>query len=123
MTTAESRRAEISDPRVVSLDDHVIEPPDVWAARLPARYRDVGPRVEDLPLGTAVLDGGKFKEQPGTDGPLVSYWRYEDLFMSVKRLSTAVGLPRRPRSRWAACATTRSARAVTNPVRASTTWT
>ena len=80
-------------PRVVSLDDHVIEPPDVWTARLPARYRDTGPRVEDLPLGTAVLDGGKFKEQPGTDGPLVSYWRYEDLFMSVKRLSTAVGFP------------------------------
>jgi predicted TIM-barrel fold metal-dependent hydrolase len=80
-------------PRFVSLDDHVIEPPDVWASRLPARYRDTGPRVEDLPLGTAILDGGKFKEQPGTDGPLVSYWRYEDLFMSVKRLSTAVGFP------------------------------
>ena len=80
-------------PRFVSLDDHVIEPPDVWTSRLPERYRDVGPRVEELPLGTAVLDGGKFKERPGTDGPLVSYWRYEDLFMSVKRLSTAVGFP------------------------------
>ncbi|HZP29149.1 MAG TPA: amidohydrolase family protein [Acidimicrobiia bacterium] len=80
-------------PRFVSLDDHVIEPPDVWASRLPARFREVGPRVEDLPLGTAVLDGGRFRERPGTDGPLVSYWRYEDLFMSVKRLSTAVGFP------------------------------
>ena len=80
-------------PRFVSLDDHVIEPPGVWVDRLPARWRETGPRVEDLPLGTAVLDGGKFKERPGTDGPLVSYWRYEDLFMSVKRLSTAVGFP------------------------------
>ena len=33
-------------PRIVSADDHVVEPPDVWADRLPAKYRDVGPRVE-----------------------------------------------------------------------------
>ncbi len=80
-------------PRFVSLDDHVIEPPDTWSSRLPAKYRDVGPRVEELPVGTAELDGGRFRERPGSDGPLVSYWHYEDLFMSVKRLSTAVGFP------------------------------
>jgi predicted TIM-barrel fold metal-dependent hydrolase len=80
-------------PRIISLDDHVIEPPDVWASRLPTRYRDVGPRVEELPEGKVVLEGGRFRERPGTDGVPVSYWRYEDLFMSVKRLSTAVGFP------------------------------
>ena len=31
-------------PRIVSADDHVVEPPDVWTSRLPAKYRDVGPR-------------------------------------------------------------------------------
>lgn len=30
---------------MISVDDHVIEPPHVWQDRLPARYRDVGPRV------------------------------------------------------------------------------
>jgi predicted TIM-barrel fold metal-dependent hydrolase len=30
---------------LVSVDDHVIEPPNVWVDRLPARYRDVGPRM------------------------------------------------------------------------------
>ena len=30
---------------LVSVDDHVIEPPNVWVDRLPARYRDAGPRM------------------------------------------------------------------------------
>jgi predicted TIM-barrel fold metal-dependent hydrolase len=80
-------------PPIISLDDHVIEPPMMWIDRLPRRYSDIGPRVEELPQGAAVLEGGKFRERPGTDGRVVSYWRYEDLFMSVKRLSTAVGFP------------------------------
>jgi predicted TIM-barrel fold metal-dependent hydrolase len=29
---------------MISVDDHLIEPPHVWADRLPAKYRDVGPR-------------------------------------------------------------------------------
>jgi len=32
---------------LISVDDHVIEPPNVWVDRLPARYRDVGPRMID----------------------------------------------------------------------------
>src|SRR5579872_1309764 len=31
-------------PPIVDLDAHVVEPADVWSSRLPARYRDVGPR-------------------------------------------------------------------------------
>jgi predicted TIM-barrel fold metal-dependent hydrolase len=30
---------------IVSVDDHVIEPPGVWQDRLPSRYKDVGPRI------------------------------------------------------------------------------
>jgi hypothetical protein len=30
---------------IVSVDDHVIEPPHVWETWLPARYRDRGPKV------------------------------------------------------------------------------
>ena len=30
---------------MISVDDHVIEPPHVWHDRLPAKYRDLGPRV------------------------------------------------------------------------------
>ncbi|MDT3441924.1 MULTISPECIES: amidohydrolase family protein [unclassified Pseudofrankia] len=31
--------------RLFSVDDHVIEPPDVWSSRVPARFRDDAPRV------------------------------------------------------------------------------
>ena len=32
--------------RLVDVDAHIVEPPDVWSSRLPAKYRDIGPHVE-----------------------------------------------------------------------------
>ena len=32
--------------RIVSVDDHLVEPPDVFTSRMPARLRDRAPRVE-----------------------------------------------------------------------------
>ena len=33
-------------PKIISVDDHVVEPPDLWVERLPSKYKDKGPRVE-----------------------------------------------------------------------------
>ena len=33
-------------PRIISVDDHVVEPPDLWQDRVPAKYRDRAPRVK-----------------------------------------------------------------------------
>jgi predicted TIM-barrel fold metal-dependent hydrolase len=38
--------------KLVSVDDHVMEPPDLWTARLPHRDADAGPRVLEDPDGT-----------------------------------------------------------------------
>ncbi|MFL6243503.1 MAG: amidohydrolase, partial [Acidimicrobiia bacterium] len=38
-------------PKIISVDDHVVEPADVWQTRLPKKYLDVGPRVVRAPLG------------------------------------------------------------------------
>jgi predicted TIM-barrel fold metal-dependent hydrolase len=35
--------------KLISVDDHVIEPPGVWQERLPARMREAGPKIVDLP--------------------------------------------------------------------------
>jgi predicted TIM-barrel fold metal-dependent hydrolase len=63
------------DPRLdwlVSVDDHVIEPAHVWVDRLPAKYRDVGPRLVDdhwiyegkvLPTSGLSVTRGKRKEE------------------------------------------------------------
>ena len=29
-------------PKIISVDDHVIEPPHVWSDRLPSKYAGVG---------------------------------------------------------------------------------
>jgi predicted TIM-barrel fold metal-dependent hydrolase len=78
-------------PMIVSVDDHVVEPPDLWSSRLPAKYRDVGPRIEYHPSGTPILDGGMYHEAPGTEGPPIAWWFYEDHKYSVKRLIAAAG--------------------------------
>ncbi|HTK64051.1 MAG TPA: amidohydrolase family protein [Pseudonocardia sp.] len=85
--------AEDPIPRLISVDDHVVEPRDVWSSRLPAKYADAGPRVEYLPKGIAELAGGEWLEVPG-DGPeLAAWWRYEDKLQSIKRVTAAVGYP------------------------------
>ena len=36
---------QMEDLILVSVDDHVIEPPDMFDGRLPARYAELAPRV------------------------------------------------------------------------------
>jgi predicted TIM-barrel fold metal-dependent hydrolase len=81
-------------PRIISVDDHVIEPPGVWQDRLPARYREVGPRSVRAPLGEMTFVGGKFSWAPGEEGPPCDWWHYEDLRVPTTRLSAAVGFDR-----------------------------
>jgi predicted TIM-barrel fold metal-dependent hydrolase len=44
--------------QLIDADSHVNEPPDLWTSRLPARYRDRAPRMEQFEQGDAwVLEG------------------------------------------------------------------
>jgi predicted TIM-barrel fold metal-dependent hydrolase len=84
-------------PKIISVDDHVIEPAGVWMDRLPAKYRDVGPRNVKVPVKDMTFVGGKFTAIPGEKGdpgPLVDWWFYEDLRRPLLRLDTAVGFSR-----------------------------
>jgi predicted TIM-barrel fold metal-dependent hydrolase len=80
-------------PAIVDVDAHVVEPPDVWTSRLPAKYRDVGPRIVYAPGGDIKLVGSSYIEAPGTDGPDVAWWFYEDRQTSLKRYIAAAGVP------------------------------
>jgi predicted TIM-barrel fold metal-dependent hydrolase len=90
--TAEAAVARI--PKIISVDDHVIEPPHVWTTWLPAKYRDRGPRVERMPLAEITMIGGAYQITPGADGPLADWWIYEDLKMPHRRIIAAVGFER-----------------------------
>src|SRR5205085_897238 len=77
-------------PRIISLDDHVIEPPHLWQRWLPREWRDRGPRV--------VRDGstidwvqGVQTFRKGGDGPETDWWVYEDLAWSHQMLNECAG--------------------------------
>jgi predicted TIM-barrel fold metal-dependent hydrolase len=78
-------------PPIIDLDAHVVEPPDVWTSRLPARYREIGPHIELLPAGLPKLVGSGYIEEPGIEGPEVAWWCYEDHRASLKRTIAAAG--------------------------------
>ena len=81
-------------PKIISVDDHVVEPPNVWQDRLPAKYRDVGPRVLRAPVKEMTFVGGKLTVVPGEPsdaGEPVDWWFYEDLRRPLMRLDAAVG--------------------------------
>jgi predicted TIM-barrel fold metal-dependent hydrolase len=60
---------------ITSVDDHIIEPPNVWQDRVPAKYKDVAPRVIIDDSGTEV-------------------WAYEDIRQMTGGLGASAG--RRP---------------------------
>lgn len=45
-------------PRIISVDDHVIEPAHLFETWLPARYRDRGPRPLTAGIGELAYVGG-----------------------------------------------------------------
>lgn len=80
-------------PAIVDVDAHVVEPRDVWTSRLPAKYREAGPRIVYAPAGEIKLVGSSYVEAPGTEGPDVAWWFYEDRQTSLKRYIAAAGVP------------------------------
>ena len=53
------KREAARDYRLISVDDHVIEPADVWQNRLPAGLRERGPRMESTEKGDLWVIAGK----------------------------------------------------------------
>jgi predicted TIM-barrel fold metal-dependent hydrolase len=82
-------------PRIVSVDDHVVEPPHVWQTWLPKRLRARGPRVERRGIGhMRHVGGGAYEQSFDPDGPQADCWVYEDLVYINKRHVAAVGFDR-----------------------------
>jgi predicted TIM-barrel fold metal-dependent hydrolase len=79
---------------IISVDDHVVEPANLWIDRLPLKYHDVGPRIKRAPMGEVTFIGGKLTIKPGSEGAPADWWRYEDLRRPLLRVDSAVGVPR-----------------------------
>src|SRR6478609_1623712 len=80
-------------PKIISVDDHVIEHGRVWLDRLPAKYHEVGPRTIQE-RGKMQFVGGVFSYEPSDEGELCDWWLYEDKRVPQTRLSAAAGFDR-----------------------------
>ena len=84
-------------PRIISVDDHIVEPPHLWQAWLPERFRERGPRVERRRLGEMKWVGGAKMSEYALDvpdAPWCDVWFFEDLVHPNKRHVAAVGFDR-----------------------------
>ena len=81
-------------PRVVSVDDHVMEPPGLFRKWLPAKFRDEGPRVERGSIERIEYLGGQdWKLHFSDDGAPGDYWVYDGKALPMKRINASAGMP------------------------------
>lgn len=85
-------------PRIISVDDHVIEPAHLWQKWLPEKYRERGPHIERHRVGDLHFVGGArgfdFEIDPADgSGEAADLWFYEGRTFPHKRPTAAAGLP------------------------------
>ena len=81
-------------PWVISVDDHVVEPPSVWSDRLPAAMRERGPHVVQDRCETIIEPRSKVARYvKGGDGPIVDWWVYEDVLRPIPQVMACAGFP------------------------------
>ena len=85
-------------PKIISVDDHVVEPAHTWERWLPAKYREKGPHIERHRIGGLVYKGGlnyEYDIDPADgSGDLCDIWVYEGGLYPHKRHVAAVGFAR-----------------------------
>jgi predicted TIM-barrel fold metal-dependent hydrolase len=92
-----STGSRVTIPMIVSVDDHLVEPPHLWRTWLPEKYRERGPRVERRRVGDIRFVGGAKMYEYELDDPGAPWgdvWFYEDLVYPNKRHVAAVGFAR-----------------------------
>jgi predicted TIM-barrel fold metal-dependent hydrolase len=82
-------------PKIVSVDDHVVEPAHVWERWMPSKFADRAPRVERRGIGPMKhIGGGVYDITWDPEGPQADCWVFEDLVYVHKRHVAAVGYDR-----------------------------
>ena len=79
-------------PKIISVDDHLIEPAYMFQSRLPNKYKDLGPRVVIEPQGDIKLVRGTYVEAPGDSDKMAAWWHYEDQRFQMKEMVACPGI-------------------------------
>ena len=66
---------------LISVDDHLIEPPEVWTSRLPQKFIEQGPRIVEMDMsenvGDEALSAALLSHSGKTEKRLAEVWSYE----------------------------------------------
>lgn len=89
------------DMILISVDDHTVEPPDMFANHLPRKYLDDAPRLVHNPDGS-------------------DSWQFRDVVIPNVALNAVAGLPKRSTG-WSRRASTRSGPVATTSTNGSRT--
>lgn len=83
----------MSAPLIISVDDHILEPRDLWLSELPASVRERGPRTVRERVALR-FEGGHYgftRDVP--DGQWCDVWLFDDLAVPTGLLHAPAGLP------------------------------
>jgi predicted TIM-barrel fold metal-dependent hydrolase len=80
----------IDVPLIISVDDHIVEPPNLFEGRMPTKLADRAPRVIRKRL--RFIGGTKGREwvEDDVDGEWCDAWHYEDVVMPLQWLLAAI---------------------------------
>jgi predicted TIM-barrel fold metal-dependent hydrolase len=94
METANVTPAEDELPLIISVDDHVMEPRDLWQQELPPSMRERGPKVSREKVRLE-FKGGHYGFSRGVDdGSWCDVWLFDDLVVPTGFLHGPAGVPR-----------------------------
>lgn len=85
--------AETDLPRIISVDDHVLEPRDLWQRELPPSLRDRGPRVRRERVRLEFAGGTMQMHRDVPDGQWCDVWEFDDLVLPTGLLHACAGYP------------------------------
>ena len=78
-------------PKIISVDDHVVEPPHLWQTWLPEKYRERGPRIEQYKIKNIVMSGPAIYDlEMADDGEPADCWVYDGRVVYVHKRHVAI---------------------------------
>jgi hypothetical protein len=103
MSPSDEMTEDPSVPPIVSVDDHVLEAPDIWTERLPRKWRMTGPRIVREPVAGSpgrfvasdapVRDLVPLEDEGSSEKLECDVWHYEDLRFPLWLTHASAGFP------------------------------
>ncbi|MDW3215303.1 MAG: amidohydrolase family protein [Ilumatobacteraceae bacterium] len=79
------------EPLMISVDDHVMEDPEIWTSRAPASRKNDVPHVERARAVAQMVDGRMVLHRSDDEGDPCDWWVYADVEIALITAAAKVG--------------------------------